>query len=123
MTSHSFHIRGTDLNNYKDQTDVFYASPVAYLQDRFPLTVDPSFPPSPFPTSIAGSGANDIQAWKHEWPQNIVLFGSLLEIPALESLLQAKGYGQVWDGEGGWDDDPRRRGGVQVWRFMETLAS
>ena len=114
--------RGENLNEYKGQTDIFYSSPIAYIQSRFPDTVDLSFPPSPYPSTIPGTKTSDSQPWQHEWPQNIVLFGSLLQEQGVRELLIQKGYRQVWGEDGSWEEDPRRRGGVQVWRYTDSLV-
>ncbi|KAH9948858.1 Alg9-like mannosyltransferase family-domain-containing protein [Amylocystis lapponica] len=110
-------LAGQDARGYRDQTDVFYAAPAEYLRARFPRAVDPAFPPSPFPCSRPGAPASLHDGWRHEWPQNIVLFGALLEAPGVRGVLEAMGYEEVWGMERGWEGDPRRRGGVRVWQY------
>ncbi|GJE90740.1 glycosyltransferase family 22 protein [Phanerochaete sordida] len=105
-----------DAGAYGDQTDVFYAAPAAYLRTRFPRTVDRAFPPSPNPFTPPGSPRPDASArdWKHEWPEYVVAFGALLREPGVAEVLAERGYRVVWHGEGGWEGDARRRGGVVV---------
>lgn len=116
-----------DKARYKDQTDLFFESPKAYMLSHFPPEVDPSFPPSPFPSSIPDQSFVSTLAameshnnswdmgWRHEWPKYIVMFGALLREPNVLSLLQEKGYREIWKGGREWDGDERRKGGVRVW--------
>ncbi|KAI0372949.1 glycosyltransferase family 22 protein [Pilatotrama ljubarskyi] len=110
-------LQGQDVTAYKDQTDVFYESPLQYLKTRFPDRVDASFPPSPLPRSQPGTDTHGMYPWRHEWPQNLVFFGALLEQPGVHELLVGLGYGEVWRAEHGWEGDSRRKGGVRVWRY------
>ncbi|KNZ79328.1 GPI mannosyltransferase 3 [Termitomyces sp. J132] len=110
-------LQGQDLSTYHDQTDVFFASPVEYLQTRFPSHVDPSFPPSPFPTSIPGAPHTNDYPWIHEWPRHLVFFGALLEHEEVRNMLEAKGYREVWKRGKMWEGEGRRKGGVRVWRW------
>lgn len=75
--------RGQDSKTYLDQTDIFYASPLAYLHDRFPPLVDPTFPPSSRtlaqPVAAGEPMENDL-GWRHSWPSHIVLFDTLLHV-------------------------------------------
>ena len=112
---------GQHITEYKDQTDVFYASPLMYLQDRFPPKVDPTFPPSPCPFSPPGNESSKA-AWKHEWPQYLVSFGALLEEQPIEQLLTELGYNVVWHRETGFEGDPRRRGGISVMSVRPAVA-
>ncbi|KAF9227834.1 hypothetical protein BS17DRAFT_693434 [Gyrodon lividus] len=113
---------------YKDQTDVFFESPISYIETHFPAHVDPTFPPSPYPSSVPNasfiqtlrtvesqSGSWDL-GWRHEWPRYIVCFGALLEEPRMRVLLEGNGYIEVW--KGGWEGEGegKRRGGVRVWK-------
>ena len=73
-----------DPATYRDQTDVFFDSPQDYIRKYFPEKVNPSFPPSPFPTSLPGtptvlSDKSGKYPWAHEWPQYLIFFGALLE--------------------------------------------
>lgn len=61
-------------------------------------------------------------------PSHVVLFGSLLEVqdgpdgPAVKDALAGLGYQAVWTMWNGFDctqDEPRRRGGVQIWRWTD----
>lgn len=91
------------------------------MQRRFPAQVNINFPPSPFPSSIPGKLIRKGQVtddWKHEWPQNIVLFGELLEAPGMRSIFESKGYQEVWRAGWIWEGDDNRKGGVKVLRFL-----
>ncbi|TCD66007.1 glycosylphosphatidylinositol anchor biosynthesis [Steccherinum ochraceum] len=108
-------LTGENLADYKDQAAVFFSSPITYLQTRFPPQVDPTFPPSPKPFTVA-SHQERLHDWKHEWPQYIIAFGALLREPRVGDYFAAKGYGIVWEEEYGWDGDESRQGGVKVWK-------
>ncbi|TFK92281.1 glycosyltransferase family 22 protein [Polyporus arcularius HHB13444] len=110
-------LQGQNVTEYKDQTDIFYESPVRYLETRFPKEVNPSFPPSPLPRSNPGVVSSNTHPWQHEWPQNLVFFGALLEHDGMRDLLTRQGYQEVWQAEYGWEGDGRRKGGVHVWRY------
>jgi len=105
---------GVNANEYKDQTDIFYDSPISYLQSRFPPTVNPHFPPSVKPFTLPGQPGADQHDWTHEWPEYLVMFGALLEDTQVAELLRNKGYRTTWHEERGWEGDSRRRGGVVV---------
>lgn len=107
-------IHRVNPDGYKDQTDIFYESPVQYLRDRFPASVDLTYPPSPKPFTEPGQMSVERFDWKHEWPQYIVLFGSLLQDREVFSLIHGRGYREVWHEERGWEGDRRRQGGVTV---------
>ncbi|VDB82731.1 unnamed protein product [Peniophora sp. CBMAI 1063] len=102
---------------YRDQTDVFFAEPLQYMDKHFPSTVNSSFPPSPLPTTPPGTTSSGI--WVHEWPTHLVLFGALLHEEGVEYKLRDLGYNQVWHAGNGIEEDPRRRGGVRVWLWNE----
>ncbi|KAG6867818.1 hypothetical protein C0993_010673 [Termitomyces sp. T159_Od127] len=110
-------LQGQDLLTYRDQTDVFFASPTEYLRTRFPSRVDPSFPPSPFPTSIPGAPHPDNYLWAHEWPRYLVFFGALLEKEGVRNTLEARGYREVWKRGRMWEGEGQRKGGVRVWKW------
>ncbi|THH16484.1 hypothetical protein EW146_g4163 [Bondarzewia mesenterica] len=114
-------IPAQDLRAYRDQTDVFYASPIEYLTTRFPPVVDTTFPPSPFPRSLPGTPASamEIPPWRHEWPSHLVFFDALLQHKGVEGLLKKIGYAEVWKAGNWLEEDWRRRGGVRVWRFIK----
>ncbi|GJJ12569.1 hypothetical protein Clacol_006812 [Clathrus columnatus] len=104
-----------DLETYKDQSDIFYESPLAYLRARFPSTVDHTFPPSPFPTSLPGAIDAIDEQWKHTWPSHLVFFGALLDHEGVGALLEERGYQETWSAWNGWEQDPRRKAGIKVW--------
>lgn len=122
-----FSCRIKDHANYRDQTDVFFESPVAYLQSHFPPRVNNSFPPSPSPISVPdASFVSSLAAielrgglwdlgWRHEWPKYLVMFGALLNEPGILPLLQERGYHEVWKGGWEWEGEGKRKGGVRVW--------
>ena len=113
---------GQSIDNYKDQTDIFYASPLTYLRTRFPSSINTSFPPSPRPFTSPGEpvSSSDVHDWKHEWPEYLVMFGALLREPGVEELLQEKGYRKSWNEEYGWEGDDRRRGGIVVLKARDV---
>lgn len=107
-----------DRRTYQDQTTVFYQSPYSYLTQRFPLTVDPNFPISPFPASIPGRPDPYFALWTHEWPRYLVFFGELLHEEGVEKLLRDQGYQEVWKRGRAWEGDGlKRKGGVHVWKW------
>ncbi|KAJ3712258.1 glycosyltransferase family 22 protein [Lentinula raphanica] len=114
-------LNNQNLSTYRDQTKVFFANPHQYLIDRFPERVDPAFPISPHPRSTPGEIApND--AWRHEWPRYLVLFGALLDVDGVRQHLVGKGYAEVWKGGRSWEgDSDLRKGGVRVWKYQETV--
>ncbi|KAF8844880.1 hypothetical protein BDN67DRAFT_942333 [Paxillus ammoniavirescens] len=114
---------------YKDQTDVFFESPISYMKTHFPAHVDLTFPPSPYPNSVPNatfiqtiqivetrSGSWDL-GWRHEWPRYIVCFGALLEEPEMRALFKGNGYVEVWKGGWGWEGGGKKKGGVRVWEY------
>jgi len=111
-------LRNENLASYRDQTDVFYHSPQAYLRHHFPAKVDLSFPPSPFPKSIPGVLEQGDDVWEHRWPKYIVLFGVLLHEDGVRNLLKERGYSEVWKRGRSWEGDERRKGGVRVWKHL-----
>ncbi|KAF8077743.1 glycosyltransferase family 22 protein [Lyophyllum atratum] len=111
-------LQGQNLTTYHDQTDVFFQSPLDYLQSRFPTRVNPTFPSSPFPTSIPGDAAPSGYPWAHEWPRYLAFFGALLEEEGVRTLLEAKGYREVWKKGRTWEGEGQRKGGVMVWKWI-----
>ncbi|KAL4266130.1 Mannosyltransferase [Pleurotus pulmonarius] len=107
-------LRGEALDTYVDQTDVFFQSPIDYLDRYFPSKVDTSFPVSPYPASLPGT--KDDQ-WEHEWPKHLVFFGQLLSYDGVESRLKGLGYHEVWRRGRDWEGEGKRKGGVRVWRW------
>ena len=109
---------GQNLSEYRDQTDIFYESPLDYLKQNFPSTVDPSFPPSPLPITKPGSGLA-LRRWDHHWPSHLIFFGALLEDEggAVRDYLESLGYTEVHSIKNGFEEDKRRRGGVKVWMW------
>ena len=49
-----------------------------------------------------------------------MFFGALLRESGVENVLRVRGYREVWRRGNGIEEDPRRRGGVRVWRW-DTL--
>ncbi|KAH7908309.1 glycosyltransferase family 22 protein [Hygrophoropsis aurantiaca] len=121
--------------HYKDQTDIFFESPVSYMKTHFPRTVNPTYPPSPSATSIPDAAfiqkLHEVEktsqswdlGWAHEWPSHLVLFGSLLNESGMPELLKGKGYAEVWQGGWEWEGDNKRKGGVRVWRHKPLVSS
>lgn len=111
--------RGEPLETYEDQTRVFFTSPSRYFTDRFPKQVNPTFPKSPYPSTVPGGGTNGAGIpWRHEWPRYLVLFGALLEEEDVHSLLLGKGYEEIWSAGRSWEGDTdERKGGVRVWKW------
>jgi len=115
-------LQGQDIEKYKDQTDVFYESPLEYFKTRFPPDVDLTFPPSSYPCSPPGLPEKSVVAhveeseqWEHEWPEYLVMFGHLLDTPGIhEYLIKAMRYSIVWRAGYGFDEEPHRSGGVFV---------
>ena len=87
------------------------------MRDSFPSEVDPSFPPSPYPSSPPGRVA-EAGHWEHTWPQYLVMFGSL-ETAEIISILHDKGYQRIWHAHYGFDTEENRSGGVVVWKYEE----
>lgn len=119
---------------YRDQTDIFFESPISYMKTHFPAHVNPTFPLSPFPFSVPNatfiqalqaietqSGSWDL-GWQHEWPRYLVFFGALLEEPGIRSLFGGNGYVEVWRGGWQWQGEGKRTGGVRVWAY-EGMAN
>ncbi|KAL5529188.1 hypothetical protein ACEPAG_5162 [Sanghuangporus baumii] len=115
-------LHGVILSAYRDQTDVFYASPLTYLKQNFPSFVDSSFPPSPYPSTSPGALPSENNKWDHRWPSHLVFFGALIEDERegteVEEYLRGLGYDEVWNTRNGFEEDRRRRGGVKVWQWQ-----
>ena len=119
-------LEGQDIYEYKDQTDIFYDSPLNYLKTRFPPDVDLTFPPSTYPCSPPGipeksaigdeeTPIEESEKWAHEWPEYLVTFGHLLDSPGIrEYLTKTMRYKIVWRAGYGFDEEPKRSGGVFV---------
>ena len=111
------------MTTYKDQADIFYDSPVKYMQHHFPAEVDTSFPASPYPNSAPGAAVRVTHSatgpWKHEWPELLVVFGVLLEDGDVKALLESRGYGEVWSAGWRWEGEGKRKGGVKVLRHSK----
>lgn len=124
MIFNDYVVRGQNLSEYHDQTDVFYHSPNQYLKKNFPEEVDRSFPPSPKATTKPGSKDLFDDKWEHRWPSHLAFFGALLNDinggRAVEATLRRLGYTEVWSGKSSFDEDWRRRGGVRVWKWQPT---
>jgi GPI mannosyltransferase 3 len=107
---------------YEDQTNVFFKSPISYLEAYFPSKVDPAFPHSPFPASIPGTAlqkqdASGLYPWRHSWPQYLIFFGQLLKHEGVKDLLEHKGYREIWKRGREWEGEGERKGGVRVWKW------
>ncbi|KAF9500533.1 glycosyltransferase family 22 protein [Pleurotus eryngii] len=107
--------RGEALGAYMDQTDIFFQSPIDYLDRYFPLKVNTSFPASPHPASSPGTKDD---RWEHEWPKHLAFFGQLLSYDGVESRLKELGYHEVWRRGRDWEGEGKRKGGVRVWRWV-----
>ncbi|OCF43763.1 hypothetical protein I317_02367 [Kwoniella heveanensis CBS 569] len=113
---------GLDPKVHRTQQELFYQSPVSYLQHVFP------YPPvqlHDIPKSTVGPTK----------PSHILLFGELLDMTeytngssvsvSVEDALGQLGYSAVWSGWNGFDilqDEEKRRGGVQVWRLKQDAT-
>ncbi|KAH7107666.1 Alg9-like mannosyltransferase family-domain-containing protein [Auriculariales sp. MPI-PUGE-AT-0066] len=113
-------LRGENLTTYRDQTRVFYDDPVVYLRKHFPRRVDKHFPPSPLPSTPPGRAP---VSWSHSWPSHLVLFGALLEMPEVKTLLTETGYREDVRFVNGFEEDEKRRGGIQLWRWNATFET
>ena len=63
--------------------------------------------------------------WKHTWPQYLVMFGVLPkskfnEDSDVATILQKLGYSRVWRTWNGFEEDEKRKGGVEVWKWTST---
>ncbi|KAJ3567955.1 hypothetical protein NP233_g6034 [Leucocoprinus birnbaumii] len=118
-------LRGQNLSEYRDQTDLFFDDPLSYINTVFPNTVNPEFPRSSYPASLPGtkpqinSGEVALYPWKHEWPRHLVFFGVLLKREGVREALEEKGYAQVWKGGREWEGEGERKGGVQIWSWQD----
>lgn len=117
-----------NLSTYRDQTTVFFDSPMDYLLTYFPAHVKPSFPVSSFPTSIpgaptpvlsSGSSTQPPYPWRHEWPRYFIFFGQLLLEPGVRGILEEQGYQEVWKAGREWEGEGHRKGGVKVWEWSK----
>lgn len=95
---------------------MFFDDPIAYVVQRFPPSVDASFPTSSLPASRPGDSL--ASGWEHAWPSHLAFFGALLEGDgAMQAILEKRGYQKTWSCGNGWEEDEKRRGGVQVWSW------
>lgn len=100
------------------------------MRTHFPSHVDTSYPPSAFPSSVPNvkfvetlqvveqSSRSWDLGWQHEWPQYIVLFGTLLREPGVLDLFRNQGYEEAWKGGFEWEGEGQRRGAVRVWKHI-----
>lgn len=110
----------TSEPDYKDQSDVFYSSPAEYLEVYFPKVVDSTFPPSSLPSAPPGkpvAEGGQPWVWNHTWPSHLVFFGALIKDPKIKEILNQRGYKPVWITGNGFEEDPRRRGGIEIWKY------
>ena len=115
---------------YQDVSDVFYADPLAFLQNRFAQQVDPTFPPLAKPMQVRPQGGDEIP-----WPSHLVTFEALHGVGSdgkqldkrrrakgmtVEKYLRLKGYTIVHQR---WNsikhEDPRRDGRIVVWQWRK----
>lgn len=95
------------------QQDMFYYSPVSYIQQVFP------YPPLPLDKAAVADATPDM-------PSHVILFGELLnrtetlggkEVSVFHALRE-RGYDEVaklWNGFDIAQDEEKRQGGVRVW--------
>jgi hypothetical protein len=50
----------------------------------------------------------------------LVFFGALLTEPGVEATLAHAGYARTWRTWNGFEEDKRRRGGVEVWKWRAS---
>lgn len=63
--------------------------------------------------------------WKHTWPRRLVMFSVLPSYqegdhPSVGTFLQSLGYHKVWWTWNGFEEDEKRRGGVEVWAWAAS---
>lgn len=115
ISAHDNRSNGFD---HQTQQDLFYASPVSYIEHVFP------YPPVPLHLIPTTGGSPHL-------PSHVMLFGSLLERTdgdplqptTVSDALQKRDYEEVWWGWNGFDlaqDEALRRGGVQIWARRDT---
>ncbi|KAH8117385.1 Alg9-like mannosyltransferase family-domain-containing protein, partial [Phellopilus nigrolimitatus] len=118
-------LSGQNSSTYRDQTEMFYVSPIDYLRNNFPALVDPEFPASPLPSTKPGSQSTLIESWEHRWPSHLIFFGALMdEAKGGDKIMRhlgGLGYSEVWAGSNGFEEDWRRRGGVKVWKWQRGM--
>ncbi|KAG9008055.1 glycosylphosphatidylinositol anchor biosynthesis [Tulasnella sp. JGI-2019a] len=114
-------LRGQNLDTYRDQTRIFFDDPMRYVAQRFPSFVDPSFSPSPLPASKPGDSVTT--TWDHTWPSHLAFFGALIEDnEELQLTLEKHGYQKAWSSGNGWEEDEKRKGGVQIWSWSAVSS-
>lgn len=105
------------------QQDLFYESPVAYVQRVFP------WPPTKLGDVPARVASSD-----ERLPTHVLLFGEVLgrqdalgnSSLSVEQALVGRGYREEWNFWNGFDlaqDEEKRRGGVRVWVRSEEERS
>ncbi|KXN91514.1 GPI mannosyltransferase 3 [Leucoagaricus sp. SymC.cos] len=116
-------LQGQNLTLYRDQTDLFFDSPLDYIASTFPRIVNPEFPRSTYPASAPETPSpNDsgiLYPWKHEWPRYLVFFGALLQREGVQEVFEEKGYVEVWRKGREWEGEGERKGGVCVWSWQD----
>lgn len=95
------------------QQELFYHSPVSYIEQVFP------YPPMPLDQASVADATPDM-------PSHVILFGELLqrsetvdgERVTVAQALQGRGYNEtavLWNGFDVAQDEEKRRGAVRVW--------
>jgi phosphatidylinositol glycan class B len=72
--------------------------------------------PAPQPTT--SKTGRLLYPWRHEWPRYLVLFGHLLKQEGVKTLLEEKGYKEVWKAGREWEGEGNRSGAVRVWQWL-----
>ncbi|KAK5171474.1 glycosylphosphatidylinositol anchor biosynthesis [Saxophila tyrrhenica] len=97
---------------YMDEADVFYANPIAWVEDNMANTASIRHGSS----MDAGTSSDDE---KLGWPQYLVFFQQLE--PTMKEVLEGTKYRECWRGfNTHFHDDWRRNGDVVVWCMAES---
>ncbi|KAH9459553.1 hypothetical protein MJO28_010887 [Puccinia striiformis f. sp. tritici] len=91
---------------YEDEAAEFYKDPAGFLTERFPATIDRTYP---------ATDKSSIDHKGYQWPSHVVLFEALWNTPSVREILSTLGYSIVWNAHNGkWHDDPSRRAGSVI---------
>ncbi|KAL9594335.1 MAG: hypothetical protein Q9219_007085 [cf. Caloplaca sp. 3 TL-2023] len=113
------HLPPSQHHTYLDEADQFYSNPTQWLRlnlGKAPKTSGEQrarVQALETATGVAWDGKGE---GKKVWGSHVVVFGAL-EKELMEGVLRASGYGVCWRGGdwvGGWNEDPRRKGGMVV---------